>query len=107
MMGSCPISQVDKTIIRDMVNQADIVIDADLPEESNMILKYHNIFQLSENKINVRGSKEIDLDEEGKELLKNVTCVEEEIHRLYRIRMANAYEKLTNTGMSKTHRRIY
>ena len=100
-VGSCPISQADRAIVRDMVNQADIVIDADLTKESNTILKYHNVFQLSDKEINVRGSKEIQLDKEGKELLKNVTCVDEEMHRLYRLRMASVYGKSTNTKCIK------
>lgn len=42
----------ERMMIRDIVNQADIVIDGDLTEESNMILKYHDMFELSK-KINV------------------------------------------------------
>lgn len=93
--GICPLSADEKALLPDLVNQADIVVDADLRNVSNAILESNALFKISAQKANVRSSKDVVLDEKTKWLLKNITCVEVEIHRLYRLRMASLYEKAT------------
>lgn len=95
--GSCPITEEDKILLRDAVNQYDIVIDADLKEHSNEILKANDLFLLSDDSSNRRGAKDLVLTSELKELLKEKTCVEDELHLLFRLRMASSYENVTGT----------
>lgn len=93
--GSCPMEEVEKRVLVKLVKHYDIVVDMDLREHSNAILKSHDLFQVSKERINVRGSRRLVLNDKVKESIKRVSCVEEEMHRLFRLRMASLYEKAT------------
>lgn len=96
----------DVAAITDLVNRFDIVIDADLPDVSNAILNYTNLFQLNDSVKNKRTSEDYNfnlLDQKTKDLIKSVSCVEDEMHRMFRLRMASMYERATTTPcLSKT-----
>lgn len=94
-IGTCPMTTEEKILLRDVVNRYDVVIDANLTEHSNVILASKNLFTLSEKVSNVRGAKNLVLTPELNDLLKKKLCVEEELHFLFRMRMASAYQKIT------------
>lgn len=93
--GRCPLDEMEKRVLVNMVKHYDIVLDMDLPDESNAILKNYDLFQLSKKRLNNRGSEKLVLNKEARLAIKKVSCVEEEMHRLFRLRMASLYEKAT------------
>jgi len=94
VQGTCPMSPSEEHRLVKLVNRYDIVLDVDLIHQSNTILAAHDLFQLSANStVNSRGSTMLQLDAEARELLRSKMCVEDELHRLFRFRMASAYEK--------------
>lgn len=91
----CPVSWTDSQSITEMASKYDIVIDADLPDVSNVILKHFGLFQLTDSSVNVRGASNLVLDDETEELVKKASCVDEEMHKLLRVRMGSLYEMIT------------
>lgn len=93
--GTCPMEEVEKRLLVNLVKHVDIVLDIDLLDQSNKILKSHDLFQLSSKRSNVRGSWKLVLNNSVKEAIKSVSCVEDEMHRLFRLRMASLYGRAT------------
>lgn len=102
-LGSCPIKVLDKTDIYQMVMKYDLVIDANLVEESNIILKHHGLFTFPDkaSKVNFRGASSLQVPEDIKQLLHNVSCVERELHKALQMRMASLLEKITGKNCVK------
>lgn len=96
-VGTCPLKSSDLVAIYNMVMKYDIVIDANLIEESNIILKHNGLFQFPEasSKVNFRGASGMTLPEDIKLLLRDVSCVELELHKALHMRMASLYEQAT------------
>lgn len=98
--GSCPLSKEDMVDIFDISTRYDMVIDATLRTESNIILKHEGLFQLPEvpavsDREKERGAWRWKLPPDTVELLKRKTCVEVELHKMFQIRMARMYEVAT------------
>lgn len=98
--GSCPLSEEQIKDIYSFSSTIDIVIDVNIREESNIILNHFNLFQIpSVNDLSKRpkerGTAQVRLPTTHLELLRNVSCVEMEIHRALQTRMASLYEMAT------------
>lgn len=92
----CPLSVVQEARIFNMVAQYDIVIDANLLDVSNTILRHHNLFQLRPTtRLNERGSARVPLNAQLKQLLRDVSCYEHTLHAALQLRMASLYEEAT------------
>lgn len=102
-VGSCPLQASDKHAIYNMVMKYDIVIDANLVEESNDILKHNGLFTFPEasSKLNFRGASGMSLPDDIKDLLRDVSCVEKELHKALQMRMASLYEQATGKSCVK------
>lgn len=94
---SCPLRLPERIDIFNVASQYDLVVDANVPEISNIILRDHGLFQFPEDgdPVNVRGAGDMNLSAETLDLIRNVSCVEEELHRAFHMRMASLYEKAT------------
>lgn len=97
--GSCPVSIEEMRLIFNLATSFDIVIDANLREESNAILKHFDLFQLppvaDADRNKERGAYRLALPDEMKDLLRNVSCVEIELHKALQVRMASLYQQAT------------
>lgn len=94
-MGSCPLNDHERVLISTLAARYDIVVDANLRDISNTILGYFGLFELpivkgERNKD--RGAYKLTLPDDVKQKLRNLTCVEEELHRAFQLRMASLYE---------------
>lgn len=84
-----------------MVGRYHIVIDANVREASNAILKHHGLFQLpnlEDGKVKRhkdRGAYKLELTEEMKMKLNKQACVEKMLHAAMQTRMASLYEQAT------------
>lgn len=94
---SCPLRQSERLDIFNLASQYDLVVDANVPEISNVILRDYGLFQFPEiaDHVNVRGAGEMNLSKETLDLIRNVSCVEDEMHRAFHMRMGSLYEKAT------------
>lgn len=103
---ACPLRQSERMDIFNVASQYDLVVDANLPEISNVILKDYGLFQFPEHAdpVNVRGAGELKLSEETLDLIRNVSCVEDELHRALHLRMASLYEKATGEACVESGR---
>lgn len=82
--------------IYDMTSQYFVVIDVNLLEESNAILRANGLFQLNAaGRSNVRGSHLVEITPEIRSLLYNVSCYERVLHKALQMRMASLYERAT------------
>lgn len=97
--GNCPLSSQERLDIFDVATKYDVVIDANLVNASNTILEYYGLFQLPKPEMevtaNVRGTLGLNVSEEVRRMIKSVSCVEDELHRAFHMRMASLYEKIT------------
>lgn len=95
--GSCPLRLEESSHIWATMTRYDFVVDANIPEASNVILKHNGLFQLpiSSHRENPRGAWATSLSEETLEALHNVSCVEREMHKALLLRMASLYERAT------------
>lgn len=97
--GTCPLTHAEMTHIFSTVTRYDIVIDPNLPDESNAILRHLNLFTIPPRapRLNVRHSSSaiLDLPPDVVSLLRNVSCVEVELHKAMLLRMASLYESAT------------
>lgn len=95
--GNCPLTPEDKDHIDMLVGKYDIVIDANIPDESNTILKYHGLFQLpiQVERVNQRGAWNLILPHDLQKVLFDVSCVDRAIHAGLQLRMASLYEQAT------------
>lgn len=95
--GSCPLRRVDTIDIFRLAGQYDLVVDANLPKVSNDILRDHGLFQFPNiaDEKNVRGAAHLSLSDETKQMIRNVSCVEDALHKALHLRMASLYEKAT------------
>lgn len=104
LRGACPLSWLEKLMIRDAVMRYDIVIDVNLPEESNAILKHFNLFEVKMLSVgeggrsNDRGTSLTSLQQSTIDRIANASCVEIELHKALQQRMASIYEFATGTG---------
>ena len=94
--GACPLDEPGRQAVVNLVKHYDVVLDVDEREVSRAILRDWGLFELSRKRLNRRGGDELVLSARVKQALRNVTCVEEEMHRLFRLRMASLYGKATN-----------
>lgn len=94
---SCPMSSGEKSDIMHQVSKFDVVIDINLMNESNAILKHYSLFTLSNTDapINPRGAHNLSLPIHIKDLLYNVSCYERELHHSLLLRMSSLYEVAT------------
>lgn len=101
-MGSCPVTNEEMRLIFNLATSFDIVIDANLRDESNAILRNFNMFQLppvaDANRNKERGAYRLALPNDIKGLLKNISCVEVELHKALQVRMASLYQQATGTS---------
>lgn len=96
--GSCPVTGHDEKILLQLVRRYDVIIDLEYLEQSNAILKWKGLFQIPEGiRKNVRGASKIQLDQEGRRVLKSKTCIEEQLYKLFRMRMGYLYGLATDT----------
>lgn len=106
--GSCPLRRDDVIDIFQLAGRFDLVVDANLPEESNIILEHFNLFRFptgnKQPRVNVRGAGNMKISETTKSLIREVSCVENEIHRAMHLRMASLYEKITGKDCIKSGR---
>lgn len=98
--GSCPLNEGEIQDIYSFSSTVDIVIDVNVREESNVILKHFNLFQIPfvedvSKRPKERGTARVRMSSRHLELLRNVSCVEMELHRALQIRMASLYEMAT------------
>lgn len=102
-VGSCPLKMSDRVMIYNMVTKFDFVVDANLVEESNTILRHNGLFTFPEvsNKVNFRGASGMKLPEDIQQLLRDVACVEFELHKALQMRMASLYEQATGKSCVK------
>lgn len=105
--GYCPLTREEKNEIVLLASRFDLVIDANIPELSNKILKHHGLFQIPQKveRVNGRGAWNLTLPDKVKDTLWKVSCVERELHRALQIRMASLYEQATGNACIK-HARI-
>lgn len=106
LKGTCPLQRSDVVRIFNLASQFDLVVDANIPEESNVILKDHGLFQfpVSITPVNVRGAGDMKLSEKTLELIQNVSCVEDTLHKALHLRMASLYEKASGKHCIKSAR---
>lgn len=82
-----------------MATKYDVVIDANLVNASNTILNHYGLFKLPRPEMevtaNVRGTLGLNFSKEVKDMIKSVSCVEDELHRAFHMRMASLYERIT------------
>lgn len=94
--GSCPLSLDEKLDIFAVASRFDVVIDANARTASNIILKHHRLFTLPsvpiEDRNKERGAVRVNMSKDLLDALRNVVCVEEELHRAFQFRMARLYE---------------
>lgn len=96
-VGSCPLRHEEMMKVWNMAARFDIVVDASLIEESNVILARHRLFQVSHKgeRRNVRGATKLRFPPDIVEALRKVACVEIELHKALLMRMASLYEEAT------------
>lgn len=102
--GSCPLSRADSVLIFTKAARYDIVVDANLRQVSNAILRRHGLFTLpavTGERNKDRGAYKLNLPSDVKDLLRNVVCVETELHRAFQMRMASLYEDATGKPCKK------
>lgn len=103
--GSCPLRLEEINEIFDLASRYDLVVDANLPEQSNIILEHYNLFrfptetadsdpQNSRKKVNERGTSNLVLSNKTKGLIKKVSCVEDALHKALHLRMASLMETI-------------
>lgn len=94
---SCPITNGQHRFIYQMASKFAIVIDANLIEESNVILRHANLFTLPEDgkRSNFRGSQNVNISNETVSVMKKVLCFELALHEALQFRMASLYEQAT------------
>lgn len=100
MFRDCPMSAGEKYDMMNEVSKFDFVIDINLMEESNAILKHFSLFTLSDTDapINTRGTAhKLSLPIRIKHLLYNVSCYERELHHSLLLRMSSLYEVATGS----------
>lgn len=95
--GSCPLRSSDKMAIIAMAARYHIVIDVNLRDISNAILKHHGLFQLPEReeRPNERGAHLLKIPHGMKRTMKRAACVEKQLHEALMHRMASLYEHAT------------
>lgn len=97
--GSCPLSHEEMSHIFATATRFDIVVDPNLPQHSNAILQHFNLFSIPHDtpRLNVRHSSAAvhSLPPDILKLLRNVSCVEVELHKALLLRMASLYELAT------------
>lgn len=95
----CPISEADRKTMFNLVSKYFIVIDLNLIEESNAILRHHGLFTLPNDTklVNLRHSTSFKPPRDIQDLLYNVSCYERAIHDSLQLRMASLYEQVTKT----------
>lgn len=98
--GECPLDLYQLRDITSLVSTFDIIVDVNLREESNAILKHFKLFQIPEqpdlaDRLKEFGAVRANISVDNLELLKRKTCVEFELHRAMLYRMASLYEKAT------------
>lgn len=102
-VGKCPLSEPEIRHVFDLAMRFDLVIDANLRNESNVILKAAGLFQLpevadSKDRNKERGAWRMPLPDDIKELLHARSCVEVELHKALQLRMASLYERATGVS---------
>lgn len=98
--GECPLDLYQLRDITSLVSTFDIVIDVNVREESNKILKHYNLFQIPEqpdlaDRLKEFGAVRANISSEYLDMLRDKACVEFELHRAMQYRMASLYEKAT------------
>lgn len=96
--GSCPLSLDMRNQIYDDMSRYDVVVDVNLPTESNKILDHFGLFSLDVGggeRLNERGTEMSAVGQRARELLRNVSCVEIEMHKALQQRMASLYEMVS------------
>lgn len=98
--GTCPMTEDEKRRVFSAVSVYDIVIDANMPDASNKILNYFNVFKLPvindpADRPKERGTVRINLTDSVRNALKDKTCVEDALHTALQIKMAWLYEQAT------------
>lgn len=95
----CPLTNQEKMEIHELASRYDIVVNLNLRQESNVILKHFNLFQIpdvrTDSQINRRGASDFQLAPDTMELVKNMSCMETELHQALMLRMASLYEFIT------------
>lgn len=101
--GACPLTRMEQTDVLLLAGRFDLVVDASLSNYSNVIMEHYGLFKLQmlseieqdEPSVNRRGSILYKPSRNTMELIKNVSCVEVELHRALHVRMASLYEQAT------------
>lgn len=99
-MGKCPLDYGEKIVIASLAQQYHIVIDVNLRNASNDILKHHGLFQLpklneGEQRNKDRGAYKLKLPPNVRDAVYQVSCVERTLHAALQVRMASLYERAT------------
>eukprot|EP00177_Eucheuma_denticulatum_P006430 GFKZ01011730.1.p1 GENE.GFKZ01011730.1~~GFKZ01011730.1.p1 ORF type:complete len:331 (-),score=34.68 GFKZ01011730.1:44-964(-) len=93
--GACPLSEEGRHAVAQLAKTFDVVVDVDLVKQSEAILEHWGLCRLGGIHANTRGAADMRVPDDVERRLKEVSCVEEELHRLLRLRMASLYEKAT------------
>lgn len=92
----CPISEEEEIGLYNIVSKYHIVIDANLKNESNVILNRFGLFSLPDDDPyrNVRDLSEYRPPRDVRLLLRSVSCYERAWHKALQMRMASVYENI-------------
>lgn len=94
--GACPLSRDEQLVVYAVATRFDVIIDANARAASNVILKHHGLFTLPsvavEDRNKERGAVRVNMTDDLLSALRNVACVEDELHRALQFRMARLYE---------------
>lgn len=104
--GACPLRHDEKLHIFQLAGRYDLVVDANLPKESNAILRHHKLFTFPDDpfSVNVRGATRMTISKQTKQLIRDVSCVEDTLHKALHIRMASLYEEATGRSCIQSGR---
>lgn len=105
--GTCPLREDEVRDIYSFSATVDIVVDVSLRQESNVILKHFDLFQIPAvddlaARPKERGTTQAKLPQQHLDMLRNISCVEMELHRALQVRMASLYE-LASGQLCLTH----
>lgn len=93
--AACPLTEEGRHAVVQLAKTFDVVVDVDLVTHSDAILEHWGLGRLGRVRANRRGAENIAVPDDVERRLTNVTCVEDELHRLLRLRMASLYETAT------------
>lgn len=98
--GRCPLTEADKKDIFLMASRYDIVVNANLVNESNEILSHFGLFQFPQpsasKRVQYRGATTFIPSANSTRLINTVSCVEDELHHALLLRMASLHEFITD-----------